>query len=94
MLQDHPSATWLSFLIGMAFILYSLFLQGCQSAPMPEVNAHFWAGDSAQSGITRAQESQTMACRSPEFDQMVCLSYSDLGEIFNLLLQCERWPER
>lgn len=79
--------------LGVIIFFLCLSLPGCKSPEMPKIDVSFWAGDSANEGIARSQENRTMACSSSDFDDMVCLSYEDVRKIYDLLLQCERWPK-
>jgi hypothetical protein len=88
--RGQDFAAFLSLGLGAAIIVYVLTMTGCRTN-VPAIDAKFWAGDSAKSGITRAQENRTLACENPEFDEYVCLSYEDLKKIYSTLLQCKDW---
>lgn len=91
--QDEPVlASWGCFLLGMAIIFWVLALPGCKN-PIPVIDVSFWAGDSAKDGVSRAQEGKTLACKDPQFDQFVCLTYEDLQKIYDTLLECKDWPK-
>jgi hypothetical protein len=88
--KGEVRASAFCFGTGVLMILYALALPGCKSN-MPSIDAKFWAGDSAQAGISRSQDQKTLECKSPEFDQFVCLTYDDLRKIYNTLLKCKQW---
>lgn len=90
MKRAWQAEAWFCLLMGVLLIAWAL--SGCKSPDMPRVDVKFWAGDSANDGISRSQEGKTISCASPEFDEMACLTYTDMKKIFDLLLQCERWP--
>jgi hypothetical protein len=50
-----------------------------------------WAGDSKKAGITRAQDSETIVCSDPKFDDYVAVTYADLRELREIMLQCKDW---
>lgn len=67
-----------------------MLLQGCQTAP--KVNVHWYAGDSANAGISRAQDHVTIKATSPQIDQMACLSYEDLKALYKTyIFGCSYW---
>lgn len=89
--KSSDKIAWFIFGMGILIILWVFSLPGCKSA-MPPVDVSFWAGDSAKEGITRSQESKTIACSDPAMDDYVCLSYEDVKKLFSILLQCQQWP--
>lgn len=72
--------------------LFLIPLLACQSAPS-RIQVHFWAGDSLRKGITRSQEQKTIECHSPEFDDYVCVSRTDLEALYETLLLCQDKPD-
>lgn len=84
---------YLCLFAGLFIIFYLLTLPGCKES-IPPIDATFWAGDSKNIGITRAQDSKTIQCNQAEFDQYVCLSYDDVKKIYDTLLQCKEWPKK
>jgi len=77
------------FGIGILLILF-VIQSGCKSMP-PSIDAKFWAGDSQNDGITRAQDHETIPCKDSRFDEYVCQSYADLRKIYQTLLKCKQW---
>lgn len=75
---------------GLSIVFVSLSLPAC-THPMPAVDVTIWAGDSAKSGITRAQENRTLACAEPDFDEYACLTYQDIKKLYAMMLQCKEW---
>lgn len=75
--------------VGIAFGL-SILLSGCKTA-MPVIDITTWAGDSQNEAISRKQENKMIQCHEPEFDDFVCIHYSDLNKIYNAMLQCKQW---
>jgi hypothetical protein len=89
--KDSVVWAWLCFVIGMVIIFIIIVgLSGCSSTPHPtnKMSVMFWAGDSVHEGVSRMQENKTLACADPIFDNYVCLSYGDLQEIYQSMLQC------
>lgn len=80
------------FLGGILIVLGVLLMPGCASNNMPPIDVSFWAGNSSEAGITRTQENKTIDCKSPEFDNYTCLTYADIGRIYDTMLECKQWP--
>lgn len=80
---------WGCFFLGVVIFLW-VMTTSC-STNIPKIDVTMWAGDSAKAGVTRAQEHKTLACIDPQFDDYVCMSYSDVKRIWSTLLQCKNW---
>src|SRR3954467_13606409 len=91
MMKQSLKESALCLFLGLAIIGYMLCLHGCRSAPIPKIDVQTWAGDSANSGISRSQDNKTIRCDEPAMDNYVCMSYEDLKEIVKTMLQCKQW---
>ncbi len=78
----------------MAFLILAVSLNSCApgSGPVPSINVETWAGDSANDAITRKQDARSIRCTMPDFDNYVCLSYTDLKAIYEVIQECKQWP--
>ena len=66
----------------------SLFLISCPSPSIPSWKAKIYAGDSQTVSIRRSQDNESIPCNEPKFDNYACVSYEDLAELYDILLQC------
>lgn len=79
-----------------ALLLASLTLVAANKCPAdrPVWEAEFWAGDSANVGITRKQENRTIPADSPEFNDYVCTKWENLQKLEDdVLSKCEKWSD-
>ncbi len=75
----------------MKYLLLTLIaLTGCH-ASIPKISVKFWAGDSKNAGITRAQDHETISCASPDMDSYMCITFVDMQKIFDTMLTCKQW---
>src|ERR1700689_1859763 len=88
--RENSTIAWFLFFFGITIIFY-IFGTGCKTNP-PAIDVTFWAGDSSKTGVTRAQDNQTLSCGSASFDDYACLTYEDIRKIWDALLLCEKWP--
>jgi hypothetical protein len=75
----------LFLLITFAIIGMLLLGPGCATAVPNKVMIQSWVGDSSKVGLVRAQEQKEMLCTDKEFDEMICVTGSDLQKIFDAL---------
>lgn len=67
-------------------------LIACGTGDMPRWDGKWWAADSANGAIVRAQEGRQIRCTDPEFQDYACLTYHDLGCLGQqLIYNCEKW---
>lgn len=81
-----------ALLIASLSLNAGLVLIACEDPPSLDIK--LWAGDSEHQSIRRAQENQEIFASSPEFDEYVCTTYTDLKRVYQLLSQCKRWESR
>lgn len=61
---------------------------------LPEWNGKFWAGSSEDRAVVRSQEQKLIRCDSPQFDDMVCMSYKDLSCFYQTyVMNCQQWAD-
>jgi len=73
-------------------LLIFLLIVGCKAAPIPKWGGKFYAGNSKESEITRAQDDEHIKTNDPAFDKYVCMSYVDLESFYKLyVLGCKTW---
>ena len=59
----------------------------------PHTKIETWAGDSKSGSVLRGQDRQQIECKSPQFDQMVCMKYDDLQKLHFLMGKCDSWEK-
>jgi hypothetical protein len=69
----------------LGVMLTAILISGCQHKvaliPRPACNWKLWAGDSADSSVTRAQDGKSVKCSDPAFDSYICLTRADLSNL-------------
>lgn len=70
-------------------LLFSL--SSCRGS-IPKWDGKLWAGDSQSASIMRSQENAAIACSSVQFDDYVCMSYSDFKSWVETYINgCKKW---
>lgn len=87
---NHSKESVFLFSLGLTIVYIALHLSGC-SYPVPKVDVTFWAGDSAHASIRRSQDEEQIFCSDPKFDEYAALSYQDIKNIYEAMLQCKEW---
>lgn len=82
-------------ILSLAFLLG---IHGCTTT-VPKWDGKIWAGDSANAGITRAQETdpakRTIKASDPAFDDYMAMSYADFKSFYQTyVLGCNDWQEK
>jgi hypothetical protein len=87
--EQRLSTAFGCFFLGITIILLIL-TQGC-SSNIPAIDVTLWAGNSTQESISRSQSNQNLLCKDPDFDNYVCMTYSDLQKVYETMLKCKQW---
>lgn len=78
----------------LALLLAAWLLQACEGArAIPRLDLELWSGDSMRASVRRKQQNLEISCADRRLDGMVCMTYGDLREVYELLQKCERWPD-
>jgi|ERR1700761_1315958 len=82
-----------AMLMGFTFILLCVvFLFGCATPARP-MHINTWAGDSKTKSITRQQDQRSISCKDPSFDSYVCMDYSDVSKLIEVVGECRGWND-
>ena len=77
---------------GTAVLFCIVFLSGCATPPR-HMHIDTWAGDSKLKAISRTQDKRSMSCGDPSFDSYVCMDYSDISKLIEVVGECRRWND-
>jgi len=77
----------------IALIFFSVITLGASHCghPMPVMNITFWPGDYQNDRVVDKQGNRTMSCRDIAFDNGAWISYQDIEQVYNTMLQCKDW---
>lgn len=78
-------------LILFVTVLVASITAGCR-ASIPRWDGKLYAGDSANSGISRKQSGEIIRCDAPEVDTFICMSGDDFKSFYETyILGCRQW---
>ena len=60
-----------------------------EKSPDFQYRGHLWDGHSVSGSIVRAATGQSISCRDRQFDDFMCLPYSDYELILRRLSDCK-----
>lgn len=72
--------------------LVLLSLNSCASKPIPPWGGNIYAGSSADKGVVRKQENETIPFNDSRFNQMRCMSDEEFQRFVNqYVIGCDGW---
>lgn len=81
----------MSRLILAVMLLVGATSSSCRTS-IPRWDGKLYAGDSANSGISRKQSNEVIRCDAPEIDAYICMSGDDFKSFYDTyILGCKQW---